>query len=74
MAASRSCWSYSINASCMLFFVTKRLIHFACAALSIKSRIDKSVLSESQTKGDEIPARELSERHSRLELAYVLQQ
>lgn len=44
MAASLSCWSNCISASCMLIFATNRAIHFVCAALSIKSRIESNVL------------------------------
>ena len=49
-AASFSCWSNYINASCMLVFATNRLIHFVCAALSIKSRIESRVLRKRPQK------------------------
>jgi hypothetical protein len=58
----------------MLVLVTSRLIHFACAALSIKSRIDSSVLRE--PKGGKIVNGEMRARarHSRLKLTDVIQQ
>ena len=44
MAASLSCRSYCNNASWMLDLAINLPIHFVCAALSMKSRIEISVL------------------------------
>jgi hypothetical protein len=52
MAASLSCWSYCNTASCMLVFAINLLIHFVCTALSIKSRIDSSMLHKTVKKNE----------------------
>lgn len=66
----------------MLVFATNRLIHFVCAALSIKSCIESKVLRKPQKKKEKVRhemvkwerAESTCARHSRLQLTDVLQQ